>query len=205
MCRALRNRFKQFLLLVALFLLALFPNPDQTRRRASDARARRANDFSQGLVASARSQDSSLLPAPVTLQRNHNVSLGAFFVYFRNARSALNALRTYRAAYPAPSHLYMACDAGCLDLRKAADHFGAVHDGIAHLITPKTKPGTYYSRATANTFLRVLREALKGMHDPFFIILEDDVEVLQRVTSPLLFDVNGAVFDKCECYAAELI
>jgi hypothetical protein len=203
-CSRTRRSVLCTLLFFSVLLLTIVLPP--ARPAAAAAAARRRGAARGGAARGAVSPATAPPPAPsappfpppplaAAHARGHNLSLGGVYIYHSNALATLSVLRQYRAAY-ADARLFMACDAGCLDLRAAATHFGAAHDGAAHLITPKKKRGGYYDRMSADAFVRVLRAALDGMADPFFILLEDDVAVLARVASPLPYDINGAVLDK---------
>ena len=121
--------------------------------------------------------------------------LGAILVYHSRPQAVLEVLRAFRRHYPA-SHLHLACDDGCHNLTAAAARFGAAHTGPAR-ITSKLPHGTFHLlRAQAHTFVEVLRGALEGMREEFFLWLQTDVLVLQPVASRLAYDLNGYAPDK---------
>lgn len=122
--------------------------------------------------------------------------LGAVFIYYNNPKAVIHVLKKYRSFYPA-GDLFMACDDGCQNLTAIADYYGAVHDGRAHRITSKIGDNTFHMyRREAHVYIDVLAEALRGIRQPYFIQLQNDVDIRKRVASPLLYDMNGYGFDK---------
>lgn len=120
-------------------------------------------------------------------------TVGAIFVAFRNPRSAIRAMRTYREAYP-EGDLVVGCDDGCYNFSAAVAHFGGVWDGRPRRFTTKTDPGWYVRPPHAVTLLKALAGWLPHIRSRTYMVLETDVVVERRVTSSnLTATMNGCV------------
>lgn len=138
--------------------------------------------------------DAAAPPAPCAAPSAPD--LGAVFIYFNNPKAVFHVLTQYRHFYPT-ADLFMACDDGCMNLTKIADHFNATHDGRPHRMTSKIGDNTFHMlRREAHVYIDVLAAAVRGIRQDYFIQLQNDVDIRKRVASPLLYDMNGYGFDK---------
>jgi hypothetical protein len=113
------------------------------------------------------------------------------YVVYRRPKAFLSAVLSFRTAYP-EAPLYIVCDSGCHDYRKVAAGLRAKFIGPIRLTIKNGR--MFMSSDECMALFDVWRTILAETKDyPYFMHLEDDVRVIQRVVSPLPWDINGAV------------
>ena len=177
-CCGLRLRCGPAFLALALLALPL----DLTPRGAPAAKA----DASPALAAVAAASAPSHEP------------VGAFFQVFRNAKASAFALRSFRASYPRAT-VVMVCDGAGPEADAAMSAIAAEH-GALYRLAEHNPAGQRQNFAgmpgSALEWLgRVVNascEVLARGGEPFMLLLEDDVWVLNRTRPETLrYDVNG--------------
>jgi hypothetical protein len=128
--------------------------------------------------------------------------VAAIYVFYRRPKSFHHAVRAFRTAYPA-STLVMVCDDGCFDYSAAAKRVGAVYKGQPHRLSMKKHGAFYVGPDEALNVIRAYRDAVNLIKEPYYVQLEDDVYVLQRIKTPLLGNINGMARDKSIVGGAE--
>ena len=112
------------------------------------------------------------------------------YVVYRRPKAFLSAALSFRTAYP-EAPLYIVCDSGCYDYRRVAAGLGAVFLGPLRLTIKNGR--MFMSTEECMALFDVWRRVLAEVTEPYFMHIEDDVRVIQRVQSPLPWDINGAV------------
>lgn len=144
-------------------------------------------------LAAATAAEPSPLPGP---------ELAAIYVFYRRPKSFYHAVRAFRVAYP-KSTMVLICDEGCFDYSAAASRVGAVYRGDAHRLSMKKHGAFYVGPDEALNVIRAYRDAVNQIKEPYYVQLEDDVYVLQRIKTPLLGNINGMAKDKSIVGGAE--
>jgi hypothetical protein len=112
------------------------------------------------------------------------------YVVYRRPKAMLQAALSFRTAYP-DAPLYIVCDSGCYDYRRLAAGLGARFLGPLRLTIKNGR--MFMSTDECMALFDVWRRVLAETSEPYFMHLEDDVRVIQRVKSALPWDINGAV------------
>ena len=179
------------LALVAL-LLDLAPLPPSFSRSLSARRlAAGADDLSAGAGAGAGA-------SAITASAPSHEAVGAFFQVYRNAKATSFALRNFRAHYPR-STVVMVCDGAGPEADAAMSAIAAEHGALYRLEghTPSGRRQSFVDMpGSALEWLgRIVNascEVLARGGEPFMLLLEDDVWVMNRTRPETLhFDING--------------
>ena len=115
--------------------------------------------------------------------------IGAYYQCFRQPKAFLCALGAYRRSYPSTT-LVVLSDNG-LDFSGAVARHGGqwIHDANQ---SGNDRTNALCSSAKAKMYLTRFFDGAKRMREPYFMLLEDDVHVVGRVSAASLrFDLTG--------------
>jgi hypothetical protein len=121
-------------------------------------------------------------------------SMDAFYQCYKQKKSFTNALQSFRDHYP-NSTVYIINDGGDATHAEQARQFNCIYvyreDQTGHENTT-----WFQTISELRTWIYGLRDAIKTFKNKWFILLEDDVRVMQPVAlDKLEYDVNGCNFD----------
>jgi hypothetical protein len=120
------------------------------------------------------------------------MSIGAFYQCHKRPLAFEMCLKSFRQSYPT-SDLIVFNDGGDVHLEGVARKYDATY-----FYREKTGNGValYFNSAESTMeWLRRLQMALDLIKEDYFILLEDDVKVVKKIESELLFDINGSKYD----------
>ena len=135
-------------------------------------------------------------------EEERGVEVAAIYVFYRRPKSFAHAVRSFRKAYPRSTMVLM-CDEGCYDYSQAAKTIGAVYKGEPHRLSMKKHGAFYVGPDEALNVIRAYKDAVNQIKEPYYVQLEDDVYVLQRIKQPLKGNINGMAKDKSIVGGAE--
>jgi hypothetical protein len=116
--------------------------------------------------------------------------IAGLYIVYRRPKAFLSVAQSFRDVYPS-ANFFIACDAGCFDYRRVVAGLHATWAGPFRLTIKNGR--MFLATEECLALFDVWRGALARISEPFFMILEDDVKVIQRVKSKLCCDLNGAV------------
>ena len=174
------GRYRSVWLVTLLLLLAALLAYEPSLARAPRAPLSPSRAAALHAAGTATAAASLLLPD----------SIAGVYVVYRRPKAFLSAALSFRTAYP-ESSLYIVCDAGCYDYRRVAAGLRATWVGPLRLTIKNGR--MFMSTDECMALFDVWRKILADTREPFFMHIEDDVRVIQRVASPLPWDINGAV------------
>lgn len=118
--------------------------------------------------------------------------IGAFYQCHKRELAFEMCLKSYREAYPS-TDLIIFNDGGDVQLEGIARKYDATY-----FYREKTGNGValYFKNSeTTMEWLRRMKMAVDLIKEDYFILLEDDVKVVKKIESELLFDINGSKYD----------
>ena len=139
------------------------------------------------VTSPSRVQRISRVSSPAAASNDGIVGV---YVVYRRPKAFLSSVLSFRTAYP-ESPLYIICDNGCYDYRKVAADLRATWIGPVVLTIKNGR--MFLSTEQMMALFDIWRKILAETTEQYFMHLEDDVRVIQRVTSQLPWDINGAV------------
>ena len=184
MCAHSIPRAGAWLTLVLLFLILVLIVEPLVKTHASLQMSPTASAVGKLAPRVAGGAGLAALPPP-----SPDGIVGVYVVY-RRPKAMLAAALSFRTAYP-DSPLYIVCDSGCYDYRHLAAGLGARFLGPLRLTIKNGR--MFMSTDECMALFDVWRRILAETAEPYFMHLEDDVRVIQRVRSALPWDINGAV------------
>jgi hypothetical protein len=180
-------RVGAWLTVVLLFLILVLIVEPLVQTHAS---LHPAGGAATAVAASKLSPRGGAPPPPPAPSASAPDGIVGVYVVYRRPKAMLAAALSFRTAYP-DSPLYIVCDSGCYDYRHLAAGLGARFLGPLRLTIKNGR--MFMSTAECMALFDVWRRILAETTEPYFMHLEDDVRVIQRVSSALPWDINGAV------------
>ena len=119
--------------------------------------------------------------------------IGAYYQCYKREKSLLFVLENYRKIYPTDD-LVLVCDGGN-DYSAISEKYGFKY---FHKEKVKTEKNLIFNDLVGITeFILRLREGIDFISSDFFIMLEDDVYVINETElNDLIFDINGCNFQE---------
>lgn len=113
--------------------------------------------------------------------------IGAYYQCFKNKEALNFVLSNYRKWYP-DTTIVLLCDGG-EDFTEESKKFNCryIHD---YKISTKNNL-IFNDLDSTKRFIERLSNNINQIIEPFFILLEDDVYIVKKVESSLLYDING--------------
>jgi len=113
--------------------------------------------------------------------------IGAYYQSYKNQKSFENTILSFRKWYPAAS-LIVNSDGGD-DFSEFCSQHGATFTMKQKLKTGRNL--VFDSIGAILEFVKRIWDSLHSIHEPYFILLEDDVRILRRHTKPFQYTLNG--------------
>lgn len=116
-----------------------------------------------------------------------NPSIGAFYQCYKQPKSLIATLASFRKIYPTSS-IHLFCDYGGYDMSHIASHFNCEYENIPS----KTGNGTtlyFLTKEQVMLYLKRLVFSAQNSREDFIMILEDDTRVYSKIRK-LKFDWN---------------
>lgn len=119
----------------------------------------------------------------------NNIPIAAFYQCYKQPKAFLATVQSYRKFYSCET-LSIISDGGGFDYSKAAETFNANYQKLEQATGDKKALMFDEKDKLLNWLERFYNAALHTKED-FILLLEDDVLVLNKITSELNFDING--------------
>jgi len=113
--------------------------------------------------------------------------IGAYYQCYRNRKSLNFVLNNYRKHYP-ENNVVLVCDGG-EDFTEESIKYKCNYIHEEKIETEKNL--IFKNLDSAKKFIRRIGENIHLIGEKFFILLEDDVYVINRIESDLMNDING--------------
>jgi hypothetical protein len=113
--------------------------------------------------------------------------IGAYYQCYKNRKSLNFVLDNYRKHYP-QGNVVLVCDGGD-DFTEESIRYRCNYIHDKKIETEKNL--IFKGPDSAKKFIHRISENIHLIHEEFFILLEDDVYIMNRIESDLLNDING--------------